>query len=365
MTSRSSTGHDFNAELALHRAAVARAQTVEPDAGAEIDAKDAAPGGDGADTFAPVPYNTISLGSPRIKLPEPALFHLEALEAEARERNLTVVDLWSQLYELRQDRMRIQQRIDQLTGPPNRLSADDPRLVDENRRLDRLNKKIEPLERRHAEKQALWTDLAGLVGAVDHWIVGKTCRMYEGPVPQLRKSETFGQAVEARRRRLRELKADRAKHAAAPTPAAKAKELVRAEVAKYAELGCPDVAPVIDHGEAARWPIAGMNRSNFGSLKAQVAGGDSGQVFDGAAMLCWLFRDQVIAALEKEIDALASDEVALSAEDRARLIAECDRDACALEIEEEQLIRAAAESGQPIERRRDASPEAVLLVRLD
>lgn len=356
----------FDEELAAHRAAVARASGVEPD-GAEIDTKGSAGNADGAASTV-LPSFPI-MGNPRERLPEPAREHLEALETEAQEQNRALNDVREQLHELRQDRDRIRQRIDRLTKhPTHALSPDDPAVMEENKRVERLTKRIEPLEQRHAEKQERWRELAALVGAIDHWIADHVRRgawqMYQGPEPQLRKSETFAQAVERIRKRIRELKADRAQHIAAPVPAAQAKQLLRAEVARYAELGRPDVVPVVDYGQAVRWPVAAMNKTAFGSLKMSVAGGDGSEVFDGAALLLWAFRDQITAALEKEVDALANDKAALSAEDRARLLAEVDRDTRANEIEEELFVRAASEAGQPIERRRDAMPAAVLLIEL-
>lgn len=77
-------------------------------------------------------------------------------------------------------------------------------------------------------------------------------------------------------------------------------------------------------------------------------------------MLIWLFKPQLIDALEKEIDAIADDAAALSEADRDRLMAEVERDLLAVQRDEEFFIRQAAN----VARRRDAHPLAVLQLEM-
>jgi len=89
----------------------------------------------------------------------------------------------------------------------------------------------------------------------------------------------------------------------------RAKEIIRTEIERHAELGRPDLAPVLDHGEPIRWPTAALNHLGRQRLDAAVGQADT---FDGLAVLIWLFKPQLIDALEKEIDAIADDAAALS-----------------------------------------------------
>ena len=66
---------------------------------------------------------------------------------------------------------------------------------------------------------------------------------------------------------------------------------------------------------------------------------------DGLALVTWLFKTQLIEALENEIDAIADDTAALSEGDRAKLLGEVERDMLAVEREEEFFIRAANDEG--------------------
>ena len=73
-------------------------------------------------------------------------------------------------------------------------------------------------------------------------------------------------------------------------------------------------------------------------------------------MVAWLFKTQLIEALENEIDDIADDTGALSEGDRAKLLGEVERDLLAVQRDEEFFIRQAAN----VARRRDANPLAVL-----
>ena len=77
-------------------------------------------------------------------------------------------------------------------------------------------------------------------------------------------------------------------------------------------------------------------------------------------MFAWLFKPQLIEALEKEIDAIADDTAALSESDRAKRLVEVERDRLAVERDEEFFIRCAHDAGVIVHRRRDANPLAVL-----
>ena len=79
--------------------------------------------------------------------------------------------------------------------------------------------------------------------------------------------------------------------------------------------------------------------------------------------MAWLHRDAMLAALDREVDALGI-EGGLSDAERGRRTAELRERLSSLERAEEGAIVAAAEAGQDIPRRADASPLAVLGVRI-
>jgi hypothetical protein len=312
----------------------------------------------------PIQFNA---GRPRQRLPEAAAEFVFALEGERSELGTALHALFEQQQELRVQRRDVSMRRELLVGRRGQggygLPDDDQRVVDEDLRLARLDRELELLAKRHAAKSHALKVAAGLLGGIDSWLadtVGRTIVPHSGPVPQLRKSETFAQAIEARRRRVRELQSDLQKFEAAPRPSAVAKELIRKEVDRHAEIGKPQVESVVDNGEPILWPITGVSRASHGVLKMPFTHTDN--PFDGLAVLCWLHRDAIIEKLQADVDAVADDAIALTDADRARLIADAKADMLANERDEEVLVRQALAENLNVERRPDCDPRAVLQV---
>jgi hypothetical protein len=81
-----------------------------------------------------------------------------------------------------------------------------------------------------------------------------------------------------------------------------------------------------------------------------------------AALMAWMPPEMMVDAMLQEVDALGIVD-GLSHADRARRVAELRARLDELERAEEAAISAAAEQGQDVPRRADASPAAVLQVR--
>ena len=77
-------------------------------------------------------------------------------------------------------------------------------------------------------------------------------------------------------------------------------------------------------------------------------------------LLFWLHRETLTERIEAEIDALADDANALTAEQRTEQVGEIDRDRLAIQREEEHWVSKAIEDGANMLRRPDADPRAVL-----
>ena len=75
-------------------------------------------------------------------------------------------------------------------------------------------------------------------------------------------------------------------------------------------------------------------------------------------LLCWCMPDQVLAAIHADIDRLPGNGV--DSVTKSEVVAELQSELLTLERDEEAIICKAAESGQIIPRRFDASPLAVL-----
>jgi hypothetical protein len=82
------------------------------------------------------------------------------------------------------------------------------------------------------------------------------------------------------------------------------------------------------------------------------------------ALFAWVFKDALIAAIDREIDAEADDAASLSHEERQRREAEAMGDLLDIERQEAALVWRAQSEGLPVEHRADISPLALLGVRL-
>jgi hypothetical protein len=172
-------------------------------------------------------------------------------------------------------------------------------------------------------------------------------------VPTLRKGETLRIAIENRRRRLRELAADREAVSRAPLPSTTAKQVVRKQLEELAARGRPDVFGLIERGQGKlEWPMVPEMPTTTELPRSMRV--------DTAALIAWALGPALVQAIEREIDEIADDERALSADQRRAKLNEIAADLLAVEREEESLIEMAEAEGLPIHRRSDADPRAVL-----
>jgi hypothetical protein len=85
---------------------------------------------------------------------------------------------------------------------------------------------------------------------------------------------------------------------------------------------------------------------------------------DALALTCWLHKDALIAALDREIVAESDDAAALTHEARQQRAAEVQGDLLAVERDEAALMWRAQAENLPVEHRADISPLALLSLRV-
>jgi hypothetical protein len=214
------------------------------------------------------------------------------------------------------------------------------------------------------QRSPQWHEAAGLADDVQGYLRDlrmppSAWKLFTDPMDVvLRKGETIQNAIEGRRRRRRELLSDRQRIVTAPRTASMAKAMAITEIDRLAERGRPNVLALLHHGVAIRWPS-----DNVQTTGASIEGRATislGTAQNGIGVLAWMFRDQLIAAVEREIDEVSDDKIALTDQQRATALAEVDRDLLHCEREEEHLIRRADAEGLSLARRRDADARAVL-----
>ncbi len=224
-------------------------------------------------------------------------------------------------------------------------------IVDVDSQLKPLLDQQKRAEDRKIINEATTQRLTGLITSIATWLGDLPATMAIDEIPRgqgVRKStDVTPEAIERRRFRIRELLADIRQTDAAPCPNSEAKRLARAEVERLAELGRPNVDPLIERRENIIWPEQ--------SVRVMSDWIDP-MVRDGVALVAWLHRDALIAALDKEIDESAEDGGLSDVERAARFKTQLS-DLLTAERDEEMMIAAA---NFDVDRRPDADPRAVL-----
>ncbi|MET4030125.1 MULTISPECIES: hypothetical protein [unclassified Bradyrhizobium] len=247
------------------------------------------------------------------------------------------------------------------------LKPDDRRVIEAQRTLEKATADFERLKQLQETRAAAWQSAsqakAACEGYLRHGVPGY-CQIDAavdvGP-PNLNKGETILDAVERHRRRCRELKADLHRIQSAPFPSVYAKQQMREQIEALALLGVPTVSLLIEHDGRIVWPMQ--------MIRSEVRGGEHpalafAEMHDAVALVAWLHKDALIAALDREIASEADDKAAMSHEARQKAEAETMGDLLAVERHEAALVWRAQAQGLPVEHRSDINPLALLGVRL-
>lgn len=284
------------------------------------------------------------------RLPEAARGRLRYLDEELQETN--------SLYRGCQDELQdIGRRIRHLETERERSDlSDEAKLAvmkDTREPLAALSESCVRQNERSAVFSMRQQRLGGLVQGIEAWLKAlppnAVLAEHAGSSNKSGDREVTPDAIEKRQRRIRELLADIARTDAAPYPNAEAKQLARKEIEALAERGRPSLFSLIERRESIGWPTRQLRNSGIGSSDIEAP--------DGIALLAWIHRGALIAAIEKAIDEEADDSQAFTDAQRRERFKTLLGDLLAVEREEEALIKAA---GFRVDRRIDADPRAVL-----
>ena len=179
--------------------------------------------------------------------------------------------------------------------------------------------------------------------------------------PKLLKGEDVLSAVERLRRRGRELKAAIHTTRSAPYPSSHAKAQMRAQIEALAQRGAPDVTNLIEHDGKIDFETQRVQSEVFNAQPGAVG---FAEMPDAVALVAWLNKDALIAALDREIAAESDDKAALSHTDRELRTSEAMSDLLAVERDESALVWRAMSEKLPCEHRADINPVAILQVQM-
>jgi hypothetical protein len=248
------------------------------------------------------------------------------------------------------------------------LKPDDHRVISAQSRLDKATAEAKRKTELKQTRSAAWHSASLTLANVEQWLrdgrpAGTMLEAVEVEPPKLLKGEDVLSALERVLRRGRELKADLARIAAAPFPSAHARAKIRQEVETLAQRGAPVVSGVIEHDGKLEFPRV-LVRSQVHNVRKSPAAVAYAEAVDPAALVAWLFPDELIAALDREIDSESDDKGALTLEAREKAQAEVMGDLLAVERAEAWLVWQAQAQSLPVEHRADCAPAAILSVQV-
>lgn len=231
--------------------------------------------------------------------------------------------------------------------------ADAERRVEEQRaEVARLSERWTADGQRYQELLALHGHITGYLDGLPS---GAVLAEHRGAVaPRLPARSDVRQALDQARSRLPVLRADLHTIRSASLPTAELKAISRQRIEQLAERGEPNLAHFVDDGTSPFQLPMTRTAGIPGATPAGVV------IPDAWALLAWLHRDALIAALDREIDALIDDAHAMPAATRIAKEREMLAAILQLEREEEWLVTELRGSGVRVARRPDADPRAVL-----
>lgn len=291
---------------------------------------------------------------------------MTTLRNAADDAHHVVAPIRQELDEEAQEKNRLESylraAVEGVRGP---VANDDPSVAALRARIAKRSEKLEKLRARYDGAGAVWQARAGIYSECADYLK-HVARVRSAPLvaieprraPKPKAGETPADQVARLRARLDELRLNLRLVDAAPLPLAIVKTMAREKIERLAERGRPNVTTAAEGRR--EFEFASISIESFGSF------GRIGQrVFDAEATFAWLHRAELLAAIDREIDACGVDDGALDDEARAAAREKILADMLECERDEEAVISEAGASGVRIDRRRDADPRAVLNLRAD
>jgi hypothetical protein len=304
------------------------------------------------------------------RLPPGGADHLRALRLRFRETNL-LIPKHDVMHPASTARIMAEQRLKRLRDHQSNggfnLPETDSRVVEQQRLLDKVTDDLRRLNELVETRSAVWHAASHVLSAVEGWLKngvppGVLLEDIEVEVPKLAKNEPgLLDAIENRRRRVRELKADAHRIQSAPFLSAHARAKIREEVEALAARGRPVVTDVIEHDGSVIWPMLRLQGS---IINAQAPSFVVTQVPDLLGLFACVHGPALLKVLDGFVDDEKDDAAALSHTDREKRLSEVQQDQLAAEFDESALVWSAMAQNLPVEHRADCAPQAILQVRL-
>jgi hypothetical protein len=193
------------------------------------------------------------------------------------------------------------------------LKPDSPQVVAARRTVDEAGEALKRLLELSEVRAAQWQAASSALQRVEVWLRdrpgGTILESVEvsPPAPGKGEKSLFDQ-IENRRRRARELRAGLARIAAAPYPSGYCKARMREAVEVLSIQGAPSITNLVELDGAIEWPVQEVRSEVFSEPHTLAFA----TVPAGMALIAFLCKPALIAALEREIDSECDDSAALT-----------------------------------------------------
>jgi hypothetical protein len=302
------------------------------------------------------------------RLPEDRKDLLRKLRQHRADKHALVPE-FETIREASMARVEAEHALKRLTDHPQdggfNLPDDNRSVIAAKRTLEKATDDFERLKQLQEVRSAAFQSASAALAAVESWLrdgVPGNCTLETVEVePKLNKGESaLLDAIENRRRRVRELRADLHRIASAPFPSAYCKAKMRTQVEALAMQGAPSASRLVELDGKIEFQTQRLTSEVHAEQRALAFA----QVPDTVALVAWLHKDALVKRLDAEIDAEADDKAALSHADRELRTAETMGDLLDIERQEAALTWSAIGQGLPCEFRADCSPIAILGLKL-
>jgi hypothetical protein len=304
-------------------------------------------------------------------LPAAAAEKLRLLRQRAADLH-TIVPTFENVSDLNLEKIKTERELNRLLARESEggfnLPPSDQRCLSVQRRLNKLSAELARTTELKRVRSESWSTVSLTLSNVEQWLRGgrprgTTLEAVDTEPPKLNKDEDIVAAINRFRNRAHELKNALAKISAAPVPGSLVKARIRDQVELLSAKGAPNVRDLIarDDGRLV-FPKEMFRAQVFNTPKAPAATA-YGEIVDPTALIAWLLKDQMIAALDALVDEQKDDAASLSPEMRQQRAAEVSGELLAAERSLATLVWAAQSQGLSVEHY-DCAPEAILSCRL-
>jgi len=305
-----------------------------------------------------------------VELLPPAAAEKLRLLRQRREDRHRLVPEFEQIREASMARVAAEHALKRLVSHPQdggfNLGPDDRRVIEAQRTLDKATDEFKHLQELQEVRSEAFQAASGALVTVEDFLrhgMPGNCQIaaeIEVEPPKLLKGEGPLDGAARFQRRGREIKAAIHTIRSSCFPKSYCRQRMREQVEPLVRRGEVSVSRLVEIDGEIEWPMQRVRSELYGEQRQAAFG----EVPDAVALVAWMFKDALIAALDREIDAEADDAASLSHEERQRREAEAQGDLLAVERDECALVWQAQAQGLPCEFRADCSPLAILGLRL-